>query len=232
MPAGHRPTDEFLGSDPRAPFCRASVVSRLVRRLELMQGSELLEWGVARGSTAATLVKLGMTVTLVEPGEEALDRVLQETRVEVNAVRAERPPASMAGRFALILLHTRDALGDEVASVAREFLGPEGRVAFVRPVKVLLRPPPGLVEQWERHWGHALRTPQELLAAFPAAGYEPDFAEALGIDEMDALYDAAPDELAEEVALYRAGAAAISFAIAVGRRREPDEKPRPSRDHG
>ena len=232
MPAGHRPTDEFLGSDPRAPFCRASVVSRLVRRLELMQGSELLEWGVARGSTAATLVKLGMTVSLVEPGEEALDRVLQETRVEVNAVRAERPPASMAGRFALILLHTRDALGDEVASVAREFLGPEGRVAFVRPVKVLLRPPPGLVEQWERHWGHALRTPQELLAAFPAAGYEPDFAEALGIDEMDALYDAAPDELAEEVALYRAGAAAISFAIAVGRRREPDEKPRPSRDHG
>ena len=232
MPAGHRPTDEFLGSDPRAPFCRASVVSRLIRRLELVQGSELLEWGVARGSTAATLVKLGMTVSLVEPGEEALDRVLQETRVEVNAVRAERPPASMAGRFALILLHTRDALGDEVASVAREFLGPEGRVAFVRPVKVLLRPPPGLVEQWERHWGHALRTPQELLAAFPAAGYEPDFAEALGIDEMDALYDAAPDELAEEVALYRAGAAAISFAIAVGRRREPDEKPRPSRDHG
>ena len=191
MPAGHRPTDEFLGSDPRAPFCRASVVSRLVRRLELSPGSEVLEWGVARGSTAATLVKLGMTVTLVEPGEEALDRVLQETRVEVNAVRAERPPASMAGRFALILLHTRDALGDEVASVAREFLGPEGRVAFVRPVKVLLRPPPGLVEQWERHWGHALRTPQELLAAFPAAGYEPDFAEALGIDEMDSLYDAA-----------------------------------------
>ena len=232
MPAGHRPTDEFLGSDPRAPFCRASVVSRLVRRLELAQGSELLEWGVARGSTAATLVKLGMTVSLVEPGEEALDRVLQETRVEVNAVRAERPPASMAGRFALILLHTRDALGDEVASVAREFLGPEGRVAFVRPVKVLLRPPPGLVEQWERHWGHALRTPQELLAAFPAAGYEPDFAEALGIDEMDGLYAAAPDELAEEAALYRAGAAAISFAIAVGRRREPDEKPRPSRDHG
>ena len=232
MRAGNHPTDEYEGSDPRAPFCRASVVSRLVRRLELMQGSELLEWGVARGSTAATLVKLGMTVTLVEPGEEALDRVLQETRVEVNAVRAERPPASMAGRFALILLHTRDALGDEVASVAREFLGPEGRVAFVRPVKVLLRPPPGLVEQWERHWGHALRTPQELLAAFPAAGYEPDFAEALGIDEMDALYDAAPDELAEEVALYRAGAAAISFAIAVGRRREPDEKPRPSRDHG
>jgi len=232
MRAGDRPTDEYEGSDPRAPFCRASVVSRLVRRLELSPGSEVLEWGVARGTSAATLVGLGMKVTLVEPDEEALDRVLQQTRVEVNAVKAERPPPAMAGRFALILLHARDALGDEVASTAREFLAPEGRVAFVRPVKVLLRPPPGLVEQWERHWGHALRTPQELLAGFPSAGYEPDFVEALGIDEMDVLYDSAPGELAEEAALYHAGAAAISFAIAVGRRREADEKPRPSRDRG
>jgi hypothetical protein len=232
MRAGQRPTEEFEGSDPRVPFCRASVVARLVRRLELPPGTDVLEWGVARGSTAATLVRLGMKVTLVEPDEEALDRVLQETRVEVNAVRAERPPATMADRFGLILLHARDALGDDVASAAREFLAPEGRVAFVRPVKVLLRPPPGVVEQWEKHWGHALQTPQELLRVFPAAGYEPDFAEALGIDEMDGLYGAAPDELAEETALYHAGAAAISFAIAVGRRRESDEKPRPSRDRG
>ena len=45
---------------------------------------------------------------LVEPDEKALDRVLQATRVEVNAVKAERPPATMAGRFALVLLHARD----------------------------------------------------------------------------------------------------------------------------
>lgn len=232
MRAGHRPSEEFQGTDPRAPFCRASVVSRLVRRLELPAGAQVLEWGVAHGTTAATLATLGMSVTLVEPDEEALDRVLQGMRAEVNAVKAERPPASLAGRFALILLHARDAQGDEVASAAREFLAAEGRVAFVRPVKVLQRPPPGLIEEWERHWGHPLRTPQELLAAFPSAGYEPDFAEALGLDEMDALYDAAPEGLAGEAALYHAGAAAISFALAVGRRREPDEKPRPSRDRG
>jgi hypothetical protein len=208
------------------------VVSRLVRRLELPPGAEVLEWGVAQGTTAAALAKLGMAVTLVEADESALDRVLQGLRAEVNAVKAERPPPSMAGRFALVLLHRRDALGDEVASVAREFLAPEGRIAFVRPVKVLLRPPPGLVEQWERHWGHALRTPQELLADLPRSGYEPDFAEALGLDEMDALYAEAPEGLEDEATLYRAGAAAISFAIAVGRRREPDEKPRPSRDRG
>jgi hypothetical protein len=232
MHAGNRPTEEFEGSDPRAPFCRAAVVSRLIRRLELAPGSEVLEWGVARGTTAVTLAKLGMGVTLVEPDEETLDRVLQTIRVEVNAVKADRPPNTMAGKFALVLLHARDALGENPARAAREFLAPEGRVMFVRPVKVLSRPPPGMVEQWERHWGHPLRTPQDLLAAFPAAGYEPDFCEALGIDEMEALYAAAPEELAEEAELYRAGAAAISFAMAVGRRREPDEKPRPSRDRG
>ena len=232
MRSGHRPNEEFQGSDPRAPFCRPSVIVRLVRRLELPAGAEVLEWGVAQGSVAATLSRLGLKVTLVEPDESALDRVLQGVRAEVNAVRADRPPAALAGRFALVLLHGRDALGDEVAGLAREFLAPEGRVAFVRPVKVLLRPPPGLVEQWEQHWGHALRTPQELLAGLPGAGYEPDFAETLGLDELEALYGAAPDGLAEEAALYRAGAAAISFALVTGRRREPDEKPRPSRDRG
>ena len=140
---------------------------------------------MAQGSAAVTLARLGMGVTLVEPDEAALDRVLQGLRVQVNAVRAERPPEALAGRFSLVLLHARDALGDDVAATAREFLAPEGRVAFVRPVRVLLRPPPGLLEQWERHWGVALRTPQELLASLPRAGYEPDFAETLGlVDEI------------------------------------------------
>jgi len=232
MRAGSRPTEEFQGSDPRAPFCRASVAQRLIRRLELPPAAEVLEWGVAHGTVAPALARMGMAVTLVEPDEAALDRAMRDVRAEVNAVKADRPPATMVGRFALVLLHGRDALGDSPASVAREYLAPEGRVAFVRPVKVLLRPPPGLVEQWEKHWGKPLRTPQELLAAFPAAGYEPDFAETLGIEEMDALYAGAPDGMAEEAALYRAGAAAISFALVVGRRREPDEKPRPSRDRG
>jgi len=232
MRSAHRPNEDFQGSDPRAPFCRPSVMMRLVRRLELPPGTEVLEWGVARGSAAATLAKLGMSVTLVEPDETALERVLHGLSSAVNAVRAERPPETHAGRFSLILLHARDALGDEVAAAAREFLAPEGRVAFVRPVRVLLRPPPGLVEQWEKHWGVSLRTPQELLASLPASGYEPDFAETLGLDEMEALYGAAPDGMAEEAALYRAGAAAISFALVSGRRREPDEKPRPSRDRG
>jgi len=232
MRSSPRPTDEFEGTDPRAPFCRPSVVTRLVRTLGLLPGADVLEWGVVRGTTAATLAKLGMAVTLVEPDEAVLDRVLQGLRTEVNAVKAERPPVSMAGRFALVILHARDALGDDVASTAREFLAPEGRVAFVRPVKLLLRPPPGIVEQWEKHWGHPLQTPQEVLATLPRAGYEPDFSETLGLDEMEALYAGAPEELADEAALHRAGAAAISFTIAVGRKREADEKPRPSRDRG
>ena len=53
---------------------------------------------------------------------------------------------------------------------------------------MLLRPPPGLLEQWERHWGLTLRSPQDWLASLPRAGYEPDFAETLGLDEMDSLY--------------------------------------------
>jgi len=232
MRSGQRLTEEFQGSDPRAPFCRPSVVSRLVRGLELPEQTEVLEWGVAHGSMAGTLAGLGMRVTLLEADEAALDRTLQGVRAEVNAVRADRPPATLAGRFALVFIHGRDSLGEDVAAQARELLASDGRVAFARPVKTLLRPPPGLIEQWEKHWGLTLRTPQEWLSVFPRAGYEPDFAETLGLEEMDALYAAAPEAMAEEAALYRAGAAPITFALIAGRRREPDEKPRPSRDRG
>ena len=163
---------------------------------------------------------------------EALQREYQSPPEVWLTVLGIQAPRLLRDDEIPALLHTRDALGEAPTRSAREFLAPEGRLAFVRPVKVLSRPPPGMVEQWERHLGHPLRTPQELLAGFPAAGYEPDFAETLGVDEMEALYAAAPDEVAEEAALYRGGAAAISFALAVGRRREPDEKPRPSRDRG
>ena len=232
MGSAPRPTDEFQGIDPRAPFCRPSVVSRLVRRLELEEGAPVLEWGVARGSAAETLVGLGMNVTLVEADVAALERVLGGIQDPVEAVRGERPPAAHAGRFGLVLLHARDALGDDVARAAREFLAPDGRVVFVRPVRVLLRSPPGQLEQWERHWGRTLRTPQQLLASLPEAGYEPDFAETLGLEEMVALYAGAPAELAEEAALHRAAPAATSFALVAGRRREAGEKPRASRDRG
>src|SRR5262249_7670712 len=117
-----RPSEDFQGSDPRAPFCRPSVVGRLVRRLDLPEGAEVLEWGVRNGSTAAELCALRMSVTLVEPDEAALDRALQSVRESVTAVRADRPPEALAGRFALVILHGRDALGDQVAVAAREFL--------------------------------------------------------------------------------------------------------------
>ena len=119
MRTGQRPNEEFHGVDPRAPFCRPSVVGRLVRRMDLADGAEVLEWGVGSGSTAAALAALGMTVTLVESDEAALQRVMQSLREPVTAVRADRPPDTLLGRFALVLLHARDALGDGVAVTAR-----------------------------------------------------------------------------------------------------------------
>jgi hypothetical protein len=227
-----RPPQELEGVDPRAPFCRPSVVGRLVRRLELPEGARALEWGVAHGSTAGALAALGLSVTVVDPDEAALERVLVGIGAEISAIRAERPPQSSAGQFDLVLLHARDALGGDAPRIAREWLAPEGRLAFVRPVRVLGRPPPAQIEAWERLWGVVLSTPQQVLAQLAPAGYEPDFSETLGLEEMDALYASAPDALAEERTLQRAGAAAISFTLAVGRRRDADEKPRPSRDRG
>jgi hypothetical protein len=232
MLTAQRPHADLEATDPRAPFCRGSVVGRLVRRLELPEGARALEWGVAHGSTASALAGLGLQVTLVDPDEAALERVLAGMSAEVTAIRAERPPASTLGQFDLLLLHARDALGAEAPRLAREFLSAEGRVAFVRPVRVLGRPPPAQIEAWERLWNVVLPTPQQVLGLLAPAGYEPDYSETLGTEEMDALYALVPEELAAEQALQRAGSAAISFTLVVGRRRDADEKPRPSRDRG
>ena len=232
MRTAQRPNVDLEGTDPRAPFCRPSVVGRLVRRLELPEGAKALEWGVAHGSTAAALAALGLSVTVVDPDESALEKVLAGVSSEVSAIRADRPPSTALGTFDLVLLHARDALGAEAPRIAREYLAAEGRLAFVRPVRVLARPPPAQIEAWERLWSLSLLTPQEVLGQLAPLGYEPDFSETLGAEEMDALYSLVPEELAAEQALQRAGAAAISFSLAVGRRRDPDEKPRPSRDRG
>jgi len=232
MRTAPRPQSELEGTDPRAPFCRGSVVGRLVRRLDLPAGARALEWGVAHGSTASALAALGLQVTVVDPDEAVLERVLAGVSSEVSAIKAERPPATAIGQVDLLLLHTRDALGPEAPRIAREFLAAEGRVAFVRPVRVLGRPPPAQIEAWEKLWNQVLPTPQEVLGLLAPAGYEPDYSETLGTEEMDALYALVPEELAAEQALQRGGSAAISFTLVVGRRRESDEKPRPSRDRG
>ena len=232
MRTAPRPQSELEGTDPRAPFCRGSVVGRLVRRLDLPAGARVLEWGVAHGSTASALAALGLQVTVVDPDEAVLERVLAGVSSEVSAIKAERPPATAIGQVDLLLLHTRDALGPEAPRIAREFLAAEGRVAFVRPVRVLGRPPPAQIEAWEKLWNQVLPTPQEVLGLLAPAGYEPDYSETLGTAEMDALYARVPEELAAEQALQRGGSAAISFTLVVGRRRESDEKPRPSRDRG
>jgi hypothetical protein len=233
MRASHRSTEEFSGIDPRAPFCRPSVISRLVRRLELVKGARALEWGVLHGSVAGVLAGAhDLAVTMLDTSQLALQKGTDAARGEVTAVRAETPPEDLLGGFDLVLLHLRDALGDSPASTLRPLLRAEGRMAYVRPVRLPLRAPATQVEAWERHWGVSLKTPQQLLAELAPAGYEPELAETLGVEEMDALYDSVPEALTEEAALYRAGAAAISFALVVGRRREPDERPRPSRDRG
>jgi hypothetical protein len=233
MRASHRSAEDFSGIDPRAPFCRPSVVSRLVRRLELDKGAKALEWGVSHGSVAGVLAGAhDLAVTVLDASELALQKATDAARGGVTAVRAETPPEDLLGGFDLVLLHLRDALGDSPANTARPLLRTEGRVAFVRPVRLPLRAPANQVEAWERHWGLSLKTPQQWLGDLAPAGYEPELAETLGVEELDALYASVPEALTEEAALYRGGAAAISFALVVGRRREPDERPRPSRDRG
>ena len=132
----------------------------------------------------------------------------------------------------------------EVLGTLRPLLTPQGRLGFTYPVRVGRVTPRAVLEFWERRLGAGLLLPRELLQQLALSGFEPESAESLQDAEMDALYKdlephiaQAPAELAgwlrEEMALHREnGKATSSYAFAVGRRREPGEKPPASRERG
>ncbi|MGV3622958.1 MAG: SAM-dependent methyltransferase, partial [Archangium sp.] len=77
-------------------------------------------------------------------------------------------------------------------------------------------------------------------------GFEPELIETLGESEMDDFYkeveaalaksldtDAAGQQaLRDEITLHRSGKTGVTLGFIVARRKEPGEKPPPSRDGG
>jgi hypothetical protein len=103
------------------------------------------------------------------------------------------------------------------------------------------------VEFWEARLGESLLLPRELLQALEKSGFEPEGVETLSDAELVEHYrllearlagvppaDSQARMLREEIELFRsqAGKASVTYAMVMGRRKEPGEKPPASRDRG
>jgi hypothetical protein len=232
-------TTPSFAPETAAPFTTESVLSRLARRLELDEGSRILEFGVHGRSAAVLLARAcGCRFTVADPSRETLARVRGEAEAAGVAARlstveldATSTPSISATGFELAIAPKRELPVASLATLLRSLLVPSrGRLAAVVAARV------GLAARdlgvWERAFGGALRTPQGELAELNRNGFEPEWAEALSESQLVELYGAKKAPPEEEAALVQSGAAGVSFVLVVGRRREPNESPPPARERG
>ncbi len=210
--------------------------------------TRVLVLGVGDGQTALILARdFGAQVVAADSSVDALERLRSKLqpadaqRVKVQQVDYDALPFAPA-EFPAIFVDVVPVMPLQTTVTAlRPLLAPNGLLCLGYPVRVGRHPISGSVRFWEQKLGETLLLPRELLQILERAGYEPDIIETLEEPGLDAFYrtveescttDAARAGLArEEIALYRSeqGRASTSFAVMTGRRKEPGERPPPSR---
>jgi SAM-dependent methyltransferase len=227
-----------------------AMLRRVARQCAVGSRTQVLMLGFGDSTAPAQLVRAtGANVTAADADAEVVqthrDTLRQhgaEDRVRLRRVDYDRLPFD-EGEFDAILVGAQTMPLDAAARGLRRHLGANGRLCVIHPVRVGRHPNPAVMRVWEQKIGAQLPLPSECLQTIERAGYEPQSAEVLDEAMLDAHYrhleqslrsgdgDAKVAGLREEVALFRSqgGRSSASFAVLVARRREPGEKPPPSR---
>lgn len=245
----------YYPGDVRHAFVKDEGVRRIARVAGWQQGSRLLHLGCGLGWPSMFLAEtIGAHIVAVDDDDTALDalRGLVKARSLTDAVDVRKigdlsAPGFSNGEFEGILIDNRLSLKlDKALSVFRKLLQPKGKLALLYPVKVGRFPNAQALEFWEQKLGEPLRTPRDVLEVLEQSGYEPHSVESLSDQELDEFYKsiepavgrlndtARAESLKKEIELHRAqgGKACVSFALVIGRRKEPGERPPPSRSEG
>lgn len=244
----------YYPGDVRNAFVKDEGIRRIARVAGWKEGARILHLGCGVGWPSLYLAEqLGCRVTAADEDEVSLDalRGLVKARSLTDLIELKKlEPGALPfsdGEFEGILVEHRLALRlDEALKTYRKLLAQKGRLALLYPVKVGRFPAAPVVSFWETKLGEPLRSPRQVLEALETSGFEPQSVESLADPDLDDFYRAVEPTLSrltdttqaqalrEELALHRsqAGKAGVTFAVAIGRRKEPGEKPPPSRSEG
>ena len=234
--------------DVLRPFATEDVLRRVIRLAELTRDSRVLELGCGVGTSSLFLAReLGWEIVAADVDDTALrtlrERVEAENlagHVDIQRVELHKLPF-LPGAFDAVLMLARDVLPiTEVLAKLRPCLATRGKLCVSYPVKVGRAPDAAQLALWEKKLGEPLRLPRELLGLMEKGGFEPEWVESLSDVELEELYQSADGTpaltgfVAEEASIFRAqaGLSSVTWAIGMGRRKEPGEKPPVSRDRG
>jgi hypothetical protein len=222
-------------------FANELFLRRLIKLAHLDAASVVFQYGVQDGSLGLLLAQtLSCKVVVADPNAAALESVASQAealslrdRVELRHLPAQA--LNGAGSFsAVICARGWGCSFEEGAQQLRGLLGKDGRLCWLQPVRVGLG---GAAEGWRLGWekrlGEPLSTPASLLVSLERAGFEPETVEAISDAELEAVFRVVPPA-PEVLPLFQVlpGHPRATYAAAIGRRKEPGEKPPVSGDRG
>lgn len=242
----------YVPPEARRLFQSESLLRRFAQAAHWDDASSLLELHGSLGALAVTKA-LACHLTIIEPDERLADALKERSRIGgiADKVAIKHGPVdsvTFAERafdgifsFGRVIGHVGD-----VAKKWRPNLAYNGRLGVTAVVKVSRRPDDALLAAWETRLGAPLLNPRETLMTLENEGFEPELIETLGPHELDEHYrelesmlgkTADTDEtgkaaLKAELELHKSGKTGVSLGFVVARRKEPGEKPPPSRDGG
>jgi cyclopropane fatty-acyl-phospholipid synthase-like methyltransferase len=249
MPSSE-PFPLFFPNDARRAFETDEATRRFAQVAGLANGSRVLDLSGRHGGAAVVLAReFGCEVTTAGFDDASVAQLNDRVRsfgladkVDVKKV----DPAKVGlpdGEFDAILIQgavLRRAT--ELVKDLRRLLAPKGRLGFTYPARVGRFPSKPAIDFWEGRLGEQLMLPRELLQLLQRSGFEPESVETLSDSDLAELYrqfdgklDSAPaaKPLQDEIEHFKSqGKASVSYALAIGRRKEPGEKPPASRDRG
>lgn len=236
--------------DVRPSLAGEDALRRFGKQLAIAANGKALGVGAGAAPMALYLAReLGSQVVVVDVANAALtelsDRVKAhglEQKISVHKVEtyaaASLPFAD--GEFrAIVIDPSAPAPLEQLFAGYRRLLAPRGRLMATYPVRVGRFPNTPLIQFWEQKLGEPLPLPRDVLQVLERAGYEPQIIETLDDAAMDDFYRKAEQHAAandeqfrEELSHFQSqgGRTTVSFAVAVGRRKDPGEKPPPSRN--
>lgn len=230
------------------PFVGPDYVQRLAKQCMLGPHSRVLFLGAGGGAAeaAAWLARnVDPELVLADASEEVLAQArarLEQDSLTQRTWFQQVDPSALPwgdGEFSSIWVdaQTFGAL-QPAAKALRRHLVLKGRLCLQWPVRVSRQPDAPQVQAWEARMGDVLLPPRDCLQRLAETGYEPQVLECLSDPELASFYKqveaASPPAgsgWAEDLSFFRAqnGRSAVSFVVMVGRRKEPGEKPPPSR---
>ena len=242
----------YVPPETRRLFQSESLLRRFAQMAHWNDGASLLELHGSLGALAIAKA-LSCHLTIVEPDQRLADAIKERARVVgVGEKVAVQQGAVGALKFAerafdgIFSFGRVIGLPAQVARQWRPYLAVGGRLGFTAMVRVGRQPNEPVLASWKARLGAPLLTPRETLMSIEVEGYEPELIETLGDVELDEYYRevetvlaktadtnaAGAQALKDEIALHRTGKTGVTIAFIVARRKEPGEKPPPSRDGG